>query len=340
MLRIAIDVMGGEYGPSVTIPAAVQVLRRDPGLELLLVGDQARIKAQLAQFSGEVADRCMIGHTESVFAGTERPEHILRQGRNSSMFRAVRAVAEREADACVSAGNTGALLLASRHLLEMLPGVDKPALAAALPAFDWNHRCLLLDVGATLDCSGQQLYQFGIMGAVLLSSLEQLPRPRVALLNIGTEAYKGSRQIQEAADLFEQASGILDYAGFIEANRIFEGNSDVLVCDGFSGNMTIKASAGAVQTIDRMINEVVSRHPLRAALAAPLFREIRQQSDPARYNGASLLGLSGIVVKSHGHSDTDGFACAVQHAVREADKQVPEVIAREMGRIFRTSTRE
>lgn len=340
MLRIAIDVMGGEHGPAVTVPAAAAVLKQDPRFELLLSGDGDVIRRELDRLPAGLSQRCTIRHAGSVFADTERPERILRQGRDSSMFRAVEAVAEKQADACVSAGNTGALLLVSRHLLEMLPGVDKPALVAALPVFSGRRRTLLLDVGATLDCSGEQLYQFGIMGAVLLSSLEKRPRPRVALLNIGTEEYKGHRQIHEAARLFDRAVDTLEYTGFVEANRVFAGDADVLVCDGFSGNVTIKSSAGAVQAIDRMIGDVTGRHPVRAALAGPLFREIRDQADPAQYNGASLLGLSGIVVKSHGHSGVDGFAYAIRHAVREASKQVPRIIAREIGRVIRTSTRE
>lgn len=332
--------MGGEHGPAVTVPAAAGVLDQDPALTLLLVGDRAMVSQQLAMLPEAVAVRCTVLPTEHVFPDTERPERILRHGRDSSMYRAVRAVADGEADACVSAGNTGALLLVSRHLLDMLPGVDKPALVAALPVFSRGRRSLLLDVGATLECSGEQLYQFGIMGAVLLASLGEPSCPRVALLNIGTEEYKGHRQIHEAARLFEQAVDTLEYTGFVEANRVFEGDADVLVCDGFAGNVTIKASAGAVQAMDRMIGNVVTRHPIRAGLSAALFRDIREQADPARYNGASLLGLSGIVVKSHGHSGRDGFAYAVEHAAREAGHQVPELIAREIGRVFRTATRE
>lgn len=340
MLRIAIDVMGGEHGPSVTVPGCAAVLEQHSGLELLLSGDGESIRQQLDLLPPALSRRCTIRHTPAVFADTERPERILRHGRDSSLYQAVLAVADREADACVSSGNTGALLLVSRHLLEMLPGVDKPALVAAIPVFSGHRRTLLLDVGATLECSGEQLYQFGIMGAVLLSSLEQLRRPKVALLNIGTEEYKGHRQIQQAATLFGQAPDTLEYTGFVEANRVFAGEADVLVCDGFSGNVTIKASAGAAGAVNRMIRHAVQRHPVRAALSGPIFREIHDQADPSRYNGASLLGLSGIVVKSHGHSDANGFAYAVRHAVREASQDVPRVIAREIGRVIRTSTRE
>lgn len=335
MLCIAIDVMGGDHGPPVTVTAARQVLEQDSGIGLLLCGERSRIEPWLEKFPPDLRQRCAIEHAESVFPDTERPERILRNGEGTSMYHAVDAVAEKRADACVSAGNTGALLLVSRHRLAMLLGVDKPALVAAIPVFSGGRRSLLLDVGATPRCSAEQLYQFGIMGAVLLSTLGACQRPRVALLNIGTEEHKGSPAIHATARLFERATDTLEYAGFVEANRVFEGDADVLVCDGFSGNMTIKASAGAVQAVNRMIGDVVRRHPVRASLATPLFREIRREADPAPYNGASLLGLGGIVVKSHGNADEQGFAHAIRYAAREARQQVPDVIAREIGRIFR-----
>lgn len=334
---IAIDVMGGEHGPSVTVSAALQALRQHRDLELLLVGDRQLIDPCTRHAGRDLMRRIEVRHTAAVVTDRDRPESVLRN-RESSMFLAVQAVEKREAAACVSAGNSGALLLVSRHLLGMLPGIDRPAFVAAIPAFSESKRSLLLDAGATLHVDGEQLYQFGIMGAVLAASLGLMPsgasRPRVGLLNIGTEDYKGSRQIHTAARLLEQAHDTLEYAGFIEANRVFEGDADVLVCDGFSGNITIKASAGTVRAIEQMIAATVKRFPLRALLSAPLLRSIRRQADPAQYNGASLLGLRGVVVKSHGHAGAEGFCYAVEHGMREAGNEVPELIADAAARLF------
>ena len=249
------------------------------------------------------------------------------------MFLAVQRVQQGEVAACVSAGNTGALLLSGRHLLKTIPGIDKPAIMATIPGATSN--CYLLDVGANVDCKAEQLFQFAVMGSVLAETLDGLKQARVALLNIGVEDYKGNEQVKAAAVLLE-ASEAINYVGFVEGSALFEGVADVVVCDGFVGNVTIKSSAGVVRVINDAFTEIMvleARDQFAAQTSASLFKRLQQRINPAQYNGASLLGLQGSIIKSHGNATVEGFTWAIERAAKEAENNVPDLIAEKVAQI-------
>lgn len=326
--------MGGDVGPPVTVPAALAVLATHQPLHLTLVGDEQQITPLLASVSASHAERIEIVHTSVAISSHARPDSVLRGNRDSSMFIAVDRVRQGLADACVSAGNTGALLMAGRHLLEAIPGIDKPAIMATLPATRAGGYSYLLDVGANVSNNAAELYQFALMGAVLAASLSDRPHARVALLNIGAEANKGTPEIREAAALLADNPDV-NYIGFIEGNQLFDGVADVIVCDGFTGNITIKTSAGAVKVLQRQLLASIGSswyHRLLGLLAGPLLRDIRKDLNPSRYNGATLVGLRGIIVKSHGHALQDGFERAINHAIKQIEDNVPALIAGKMQR--------
>jgi len=330
--RIAIDVMGGDSGPPVTVPAALAALKKHPLLQITLVGDEQQITPLLTSLSPNDATRVDIVHTSVAISAHARPDKVLRGSRDSSMFIAVDRVRQGLADACVSAGNTGALLMAGRHLLDAIPGIDKPAIMATLPATRSGGYSYLLDVGANVSNNAAELYQFALMGSVLASSLSERPHARVALLNIGAEANKGTPEIQQAASLLAD-SPELNYIGFIEGNQLYDGVADVIVCDGFTGNITIKTSAGAVKVIQGLLTKTIRAgwyFRLLSLFARPLLLGIQKELNPARYNGATLVGLSGIIVKSHGHASQDGFEHAIRHAIKQVEDDVPALIAGKM----------
>lgn len=324
--------MGGDFGPPVTVPAALAALETHPLLHLTLVGDEQQINPLLAPISANNADRVDIVHTDIAVSSHARPDSVLRGGRDSSIFIAVDRVRQGVADACVSAGNTGALLMAGRHLLEAIPGIDKPAIMATLPATRAGGYSYLLDVGANVSNNAAELYQFALMGAVLATSLSDRPHARVALLNIGAEANKGTPEIREAAALLANNPDV-NYIGFIEGNQLFDGVADVIVCDGFTGNITIKTSAGAVKVMQRLLLGNIRStwyYRLLGLLARPLLQDIRKELNPSRYNGATLVGLRGIIVKSHGNASQDGFERAINHAIKQIEDNVPALIAGKM----------
>jgi phosphate acyltransferase len=332
--RIAIDVMGGDYGPPVTVPAALAVLRKHDSLHLKLIGDEQQIKTLLRSLPADLQNRLEILHTAVAISSKARPDSILRSQRDSSMFLAIDQVRLGHADACVSAGNTGALLLGGRHLLKTISGIDKPAIMATIPATRAGGYSYLLDVGANISSDAEQLFQFALMGAVVASSLSDRSKARVALLNIGEEAHKGTPVIQQAATLLAACQDI-EYVGFIEGNQIFDGMADVIVCDGFTGNITIKTSAGAVKVMQGLIGRALTRrwyYRCLSWLLRPLMKDIRNELKSSRYNGATLVGLQGIVVKSHGNATQEGFEQAIVHALKQVRDHVPELIAERMGR--------
>lgn len=331
--------MGGDSGPSVTMPASLAVLRRHALLKLVLVGDQTLIAPYLEQLTADERSRVEVLHTDSTVSNQSRPDSILRSGRQSSMFLAVDQVNSGVVQACVSAGNTGALLFAGRHLLKTIPGVDKPAIMALVPASSGSATTYLLDVGANVECSSAQLFQFALMGSVMATSLSGRTRARVALLNIGEEGHKGRQEIREAALLLSECADI-EYLGFIEGNQIFDGHADVIVCDGFTGNITIKTSAGAVKVVQGLIRQSVQKRWYYRVFAwwmKPFLRDMQKALKPSRYNGATLVGLQGIVVKSHGNADQAGFEQAIEHACRQVADKVPELIARRLGELLPAS---
>ncbi len=323
---IALDAMGGDHGPAVVVPAALSALVRYPGLSLILVGDEARLKEELVRHRGELGERLRIRHASQQVAMDELPSHALRYKKDSSMRVAVELVKRGEADACVSAGNTGALMATARYVLKTLPGIDRPAICTALPT--QRGHCHVLDLGANVDSSPDNLFQFAVMGSVLASAVDNNPAPRVGLLNIGEEEIKGNEKVKLAAERLA-ASG-LNYAGFVEGDGIFAGDVDVVVCDGFEGNVALKASEGVAKMIAHYLRESFNASwygRLAYLVAAPVLRTFKFRIDPRRYNGASLVGLRGIVVKSHGGADFLAFLNAIGVAVTEVDKQVPQRIS-------------
>ena len=329
-ITVAIDCMGGDHGPHVTVPAALAMQRAHADVAIILVGQREALEAELAGRGAAAVPRLRLRHASEVVSMDEPPAQALRYKKDSSMRVAVNLVMSGEAHACVSAGNTGALMATSRYVLKTLPGIDRPAIATVLPNMrgGWTY---VLDLGANVDCTPEQLMQFGVMGAMLVAAVEHKERPSVGLLNIGVEDIKGNETVKRAADLLRDSG--LNFHGNVEGDDIFKGTTDVVVCDGFVGNAVLKASEGVVTMIVAFLRQEFSRNPLRklAALAAwPVLRAMRQRMDPGRYNGASLLGLRGVVIKSHGSADAYAFGKALERAAEEVRNDVIQRISQRM----------
>lgn len=317
--------MGGDHGLTVTIPAALAVLAEQPDLELILAGQRDAIERALAIAGAPAHPRIHIRHASETVAMDEAPATALRSKKDSSMRVAIDLVKAGEAGACVSAGNTGALMATARFVLKTLPGIDRPAIITAWPTMRGHVH--VLDLGANVDSTPEQLFQFGIMGSLLVEALENKPRPKVCLLNIGAEDIKGNETVKRAAELFRASD--LNYGGYVEGDEIFTNSPDVVVCDGFVGNVTMMASEGLARMISQLMKESFLKNPftrLAGLVAMPVMRAFRRKVDPRLYNGASLVGLNGIVIKSHGGTDAVGFACAIRVAISEVRKQVPQLI--------------
>jgi glycerol-3-phosphate acyltransferase PlsX len=330
LITVAVDCMGGDHGPHVTVPAALEFQARLPDVEVVLVGLRDAIEARLSGTN----PRVRIHPASEVVAMDEPPAQALRYKKDSSMRVAVNLVKNGEAHACVSAGNTGALMAISRFVLKTLPAIDRPAIATVLPNLRRTNT-YVLDLGANVDCGAEHLLQFGIMGAMLVAAVEHKERPSVGLLNIGVEDIKGNEAVKQAAVLLRESG--LNFVGNVEGDDIYKGTVDVVVCDGFVGNVALKASEGVVQMMTTAMREEFSRNPftrLAALLARPVIRAFRERLDPRRYNGASLLGLRGIVIKSHGSADAFAFGHALERAVEEVRNNVPQRIAERMSRLL------
>ena len=322
--------MGGDHGPQVTVPAALEFMARLADVEIVLVGLAGELQSELAARGAAPGPRLRVRAASQTVAMDEPPAQALRYKRDSSMRVAVNLVKSGEAHACVSAGNTGALMAISRFVLKTLPGIDRPAIATVLPNMRRTNT-YMLDLGANVDCTAENLLQFGMMGAMLVAAIEHKERPLVGLLNIGVEDIKGNEIVKQAADLL-RASG-LNFAGNVEGDDIYRGNIDVVVCDGFVGNVALKASEGVVQMMTSTLREEFKRNPftrLAALVSLPVLRAFRGRMDHRRYNGASLLGLRGIVIKSHGSADVFAFGQALARAVEEVRNEVPQRIERRM----------
>jgi glycerol-3-phosphate acyltransferase PlsX len=334
LITVAVDCMGGDHGPHVTVPAAIEFQARLPEVDIVLVGVRDALEAELAARRAATGPRLRVHHAGEVVAMDEPPAQALRAKKDSSMRVAVDLVKSGEAHACVSAGNTGALMAISRFVLKTLPGIDRPAIATVLPNMRGMHT-YVLDLGANVDCTAEHLLQFGIMGAMLVAAVEHRDRPTIGLLNIGVEDIKGNEAVKQAAALL-RTSG-LNFAGNVEGNDIYKGSVDVVVCDGFVGNVALKCSEGVAEMMAATMREEFSRNALTrlAGLAAmPVLRAFRDRLDPRRYNGASLLGLRGIVVKSHGSADIFAFSQALERAVDEVRNNVPQRIAARMAELY------
>ncbi|HKJ10109.1 MAG TPA: phosphate acyltransferase PlsX [Gammaproteobacteria bacterium] len=323
-LTIALDAMGGDSGPDVVIAAALNILGRRDDVRLLLVGDQDRLTEMVAG-AGHATQNLEIRHASQQVEMGELPSQALRFKKDSSMRVAINLVKEEQAQACVSAGNTGALMATARYVLKTLPGIDRPAIITAIPSIEGHT--WMLDLGANVDCSAEHLFQFAVMGSVLASAADGLERPRVGLINIGEEEIKGNDQVKEAARLLGSSS--LNYIGFVEGDDVYKGGVDVAVCDGFVGNVALKTSEGVAKMVTHYMKREFTRNVLTraaGAVALPVLNAFRRRIDPRRYNGASLLGLRGIVIKSHGGADAVAFANAIEVAILEAQKALPERI--------------
>jgi glycerol-3-phosphate acyltransferase PlsX len=328
-ITVAIDAMGGDHGAHVTVPAALAILRRDTDVNIVLVGLVEVIEAELRVHRAAVSSRLRIHPASEVVTMDDPPALALRNKKDSSMRVAVNLVKSGEANACVSAGNTGALMAISRFVLKMLPGIDRPAIASVLPTL--NGHTHVLDLGANVDCSAEHLLQFGIMGAMLVAAVEHKERPSVGLLNIGEEDIKGNEVVKRAAELL-RASG-LNFYGNVEGNDIYKGTTDVVVCDGFVGNVALKASEGLAKMVGELLKQEFKRNlltKLAGLMATPVMNAFKRRVDPRRYNGASLLGLRGIVVKSHGGADIFAFEHAIEAAVEEVRNGVLRRITEQM----------
>jgi len=319
MVKIAIDCMGGDHGLKVTIPACMDYLERDEEVSLVLVGIEDQIRSALQGYPEALVRRTSIQHASEVVGMDEPPAQALRGKKDSSIRVASVLVKEGKADAVVSAGNTGALMAISRYILKTLDGIDRPAIASALPN-QKGGATLMLDLGANVDCAAEHLLQFGYMGSALVSATEGVAKPTVGLLNIGEELIKGNETVKAAAELLRAST--LNFYGNVEGNDIFKGTTDVVVCDGFVGNVALKTSEGLAQMLGGAIKDEFKRNVLTkamAVLALPVLTQFKKRMDHRRYNGAALLGLNGIVIKSHGGADAYGFSFAIKRA-RDAAK--------------------
>ncbi|PWB58092.1 MAG: phosphate acyltransferase PlsX [Nitrosomonadales bacterium] len=315
-ITVAIDAMGGDHGVHVTVPAALEILRKDADVNIVLVGLTEAIEFELSACRAAVGPRLRIHHASEVVTMDDPPAQALRSKKDSSMRVAINLVKSGEANACVSAGNTGALMAISRFVLKTLPGIDRPAIASMLPSLKGHVH--VLDLGANVDCSAEHLLQFGIMGAMLASAVEHKENPTVGLLNIGEEDIKGNDVVKQAGELLRNSH--LNFYGNIEGDDIYKGTADVVVCDGFVGNVALKTSEGLAQMMGSFLRQEFRRNlftKLLGLLALPVLSAFKKRMDHRRYNGASLLGLRGIVVKSHGSADSFAYQFAIETAVGE-----------------------
>lgn len=332
-IKISLDAMGGDYGPDVVVPSAIAALKEfDADLSLILVGNKDLLKAKLQQFGQTESDRLRIHHASEKVEMGDSPAVAMRAKKDSSMRVAINLVKDKTADACVSAGNTGALMAIARFVLKTLPGIDRPAIIYSLPVVthhDTQKRVRMLDLGANVDCSSEHLFQFAVMGSVLAQGVDGIEAPKVGLLNIGSEAIKGSDVVKAAAKLISDAN-TLNYIGYVEGTDIFKGTADVIVCDGFVGNVALKASEGLAHMLKTVLKHEFTTgwySKFAALVAYPVLKVLQRRFDPSQYNGASLLGLNGIVIKSHGNAKVKSFTQAIREARIEVEKNIIEKIS-------------
>jgi glycerol-3-phosphate acyltransferase PlsX len=329
LLVIALDAMGGDEGSASVVPAAIRVLNKRNDIKIILVGDQSVLEKQLDGAQSSYGDRLEIQHASQKVEMDELPSRALRSKKDSSMRVAINLVKEGRADACVSAGNTGALMATGRYVLKTLPGIDRPAICTSLPTM--TGHTWMLDLGANLDSSAEHLFQFAVMGSVLAEAVDNNAAPKVGLLNVGEEETKGNETVKTASAML--SSTALNYIGYVEGDDVYKGTADVIVCDGFVGNVSLKTGEGVAKMIAYFIKAEFSRNlltKLAALFAMPVLNAFRRRIDPRRYNGASLLGLRGTVIKSHGSADALSFATAIEVAASVVKQSVPERISKQL----------
>lgn len=322
---IALDAMGGDFGPEVVIPAAAKILGKRKQLRIILVGDEARLRSCAQEKNIKLDDRLSVQHASEVVEMHDEPALAMRKKKDSSMRVAINLVHVGRADAAVSAGNTGALMATAKFVLKTLPGIDRPAICTTIPSKDGHTH--MLDLGANVDCTADHLFQFAVMGSVLTRAIDNIERPRIGLLNIGSEAMKGNAQVKAADEYLVDTP--LNYIGFVEGDDIYSDKVDVVVCDGFVGNISLKTAEGVARLIGYYMKQEFTLglyNKLAGLIALPVLNSFRKRIDPRAYNGASLLGLKGIVVKSHGGADVNAYANAIEIAVVEVNKSVPDQI--------------
>jgi glycerol-3-phosphate acyltransferase PlsX len=317
-IKISIDCMGGDHGPAVTIPAAISFVKREPEAELILVGPVETIQAELRRLNAASHPRLSVVNATEVVTMEDSLEVALRRKKDSSMRVAIALVHDGRANACVSAGNTGALMAVSRYVLKTMPGVDRPAICTLIPN-QKDRPTYMLDLGANVDCSPLHLHQFALMGSALVSAIEGKAKPTIGLLNVGAEDIKGNDLVKQTAELLraDHERGVLNFYGNVEGNDIFEGTTDIVVCDGFVGNVVLKASEGLGRFVKNTLTAEFRRTPLNmlgALIARGAIKAFSRRMNPSRYNGASLLGLRGLVFKSHGGTDAYGYEWAIKRA--------------------------
>jgi glycerol-3-phosphate acyltransferase PlsX len=325
-VTVAVDAMGGDHGPAVTVPAAVAFLEATPDARIVLVGLRAPLDAALSRVKSAARQRLSVHAASEVVDMDEPPADALRKKKDSSLRVAVNLVKDGAADACVSAGNTGALMAIARFVLKTLPGIDRPAIASQLPTK--KGVTTVLDLGANVNCTPEQLVQFAAMGSALVAAVDGIERPTVGLLNIGEEDIKGNEIVKQAAELL-RTSG-LNFYGNVEGDDIYKGTTDVVVCDGFVGNVALKTSEGLAQMLYEFLKAEFTRNPLTrlaALVAYPVLMGFKRRIDPRHYNGATLVGLKGVVVKSHGGADAVAFRVALDKAYAEVAHGVLDRIA-------------
>lgn len=327
-ITLAVDAMGGDHGPSVTIPASINALSKYDQLHIILVGDKELIQTEL-QKNKYTNTRLSIQHASEVVEMDESPQSALKNKKDSSMRVAINLIKEEKAQACISAGNTGALMATARYVLKMLPGIDRPAIASSLPS--QKGTTYMLDLGANTDCTAENLLQFAVMGAMLVSSVTGNPKPSIGLLNIGSEDIKGNEVVKQAGELLRRSH--LNFYGNVEGNDIFKGTTDVVVCDGFVGNVALKSAEGIAQLMGRFLTQEFKRNWITKSMAFVsllVLNRFKKRLDPRRYNGASFLGLKGIVIKSHGGADSYSFFYAIRTAIEESKNNVLENIQKQL----------
>jgi glycerol-3-phosphate acyltransferase PlsX len=339
-ITIAVDAMGGDHGPPVIVPAALQALERYSQLHLILVGDQDILQQALMSHGANQA-RLTIHHASQRVEMDESPSQALRIKKDSSMRVAINLVKEGKAQACVSAGNTGALMATARFVLKTISGIDRPAIVSTFPTMSGNKNVRMLDLGANVDSSAENLLQFAVMGSVLAAAIDNIENPKVCLLNIGEEDIKGNEQVKETAQLLANST-VLNYSGYIEGDHLYSGDADVIVCDGFVGNVALKTSEGVAIFIGKIIKQEFKRNwltRLAALISLPVMKAVIRRIDPDRYNGATLIGLQGIVIKSHGGANIPAFTHAIEEAIMQVDKNVPQLINTKVEQLLKISSR-
>jgi glycerol-3-phosphate acyltransferase PlsX len=332
-IHIAVDAMGGDYGLEVTVPASIDALNTYSDIHIVLVGQEPLVQAELAKHQYDTS-RITVQHADQVVEMDDLPSKALRNKRQSSMRIALNLVKNDKAQACVSAGNTGALMAVAKFVLKTIPGIDRPAICTSMPTMKGHVH--VLDLGANVGCTGENLMQFALMGSVLARAVDENPTPRVGLLNIGEEEIKGHQRIKDAHQLLNDTS--INYIGYVEGDDIYKGDTDVVACDGFDGNIALKASEGVAKMISFYLKEAFTKNLLTklvAILAYPVLKSFKNRVDPRRYNGASLLGLRKIVIKSHGGADQFSFFHAISEARLEVIKNVPELISAEVAMLLK-----